>query len=512
MWRRLLAAALLILVLAAIGLVLFARGIVGNDLLRQTLERQLSSRLGEPVRIASLGASFFPRVTVDLEEVTAGEPVTARIGEVSIATGLRGLLSRRVEEASVVVADGRIPVAFALGIAGAAAEPQAAPADETASGEGFRIVSVRTLAFRNVELVAEPHALTVDLESSLAGDRLDVSSLHAVSAGTVLDLNGSLTSIERRTGQFTARANQLVLDELMAIASGLAAAAPNPGSHDAATTTAKTAAGPLDVTVALSAPTGTAGGYTFSDLSATIHLTPGRVDLDPVELGLFAGTFGGKAGVNLQPVPPELELQGTLAGVDVARALTETRGSASISGTLGGTFSIASAGASADPLLRAAHGTATLAITNGTVPGLEMVRSIILAFGKPSGAPAAGSGSAFTRLGGTFALDRQVLTSKDLAFASRDYDMTGTTRVHLDSGALDAKVTVALSRELTAQAGTDLRRYTVQDGRIIMPAVLSGTVAAPKVTIDLADALNRALQNELKRRVGGWLDRVIRRD
>jgi hypothetical protein len=65
-----------------------------------------------------------------------------------------------------------------------------------------------------------------------------------------------------------------------------------------------------------------------------------------------------------------------------------------------------------------------------------------------------------------------------------------------------------LSRELTSQAGTDLRRFAQEDGRVVVPAVITGTVAAPGVTIDAAAALKRALQNEMQRRIKGLFDKI----
>ena len=88
--------------------------------------------------------------------------------------------------------------------------------------------------------------------------------------------------------------------------------------------------------------------------------------------------------------------------------------------------------------------------------------------------------------------------------------MTGTPVVKLPDGTIDMHATVMLSRELTAQSGTDLRRYTVHDGRIVLPARITGTVAAPSVTIDMAAALQRALQNEIKRRMQGLFDKIIK--
>ena len=118
--RKLLVIAAVLLVVVAGALVLFARGRIGGDTMRRSLERELSARLNEPVAIGQLGASFFPRVTVDLRGVSIGSAKEATIAELSIATGLRGLLSRRVEGAEIIVSNSRVPVGTLLTIAGGA--------------------------------------------------------------------------------------------------------------------------------------------------------------------------------------------------------------------------------------------------------------------------------------------------------------------------------------------------------------------------------------------------------
>ena len=136
--------------------------------------------------------------------------------------------------------------------------------------------------------------------------------------------------------------------------------------------------------------------------------------------------------------------------------------------------------------------------------------AVVLAFGKPSGAPPPGSGSAFSKLTGHFTVAGQVMRSKDIALASRDFDMAGEATVRLPSGAISMRADVRLSRELTAQAGTDLRRYAQEDGRVVVPATISGTIAQPTVFIDIAAAVNRALQNELKRKLNDLFKKIIR--
>ena len=170
-----------------------------------------------------------------------------------------------------------------------------------------------------------------------------------------------------------------------------------------------------------------------------------------------------------------LRLTGSVAGLDVAELLKGSGSPGGITGRLGGTVSLVASGAGGAALMRTARGTIKGAVMNGTMPRLDLVRSVVLAFGKPSGAPPEGSGTAFTRLGGTFALASAALKTENLALESRDFDTAGRATFSLETGAVEARADLVLSRELTAQAGSNLRRYAQQDGRVIVPATVAGT-------------------------------------
>ncbi|MEO7276031.1 MAG: AsmA family protein, partial [Vicinamibacterales bacterium] len=372
MLRKLLIGIVLLVVLIGAVVVLVANGTIGNDTLRTTLEQQLTASLKQPVRIARLGASFYPQVAIDLHDITIGEPAGATIAELSITTGLRGLLSRRVEEAEVIVSNSRIPVPVAVGIAGGVAS-----GPPSTSGGGITIVSVKRLAFRHVEVVAGTRSLMVDLESSLAGDRLDVTRLAAQSDGTRLEATGAMTSISQRQGRFTATAGQLDFDELLAVAAGLSTStgpippsAPASASAPAPSSSPTAAASPLDLTVDLTAPGGRLGGYAFTALATTLHITTDALQLQPLRFGVFGGTYDGALTVATAAAPPEIALDGRIAGLDVLAILRETRGTSSLTGSLSGTVTITTRGASADDMLAAARGTGRVTIADGVIPGL----------------------------------------------------------------------------------------------------------------------------------------------
>ena len=67
---------------------------------------------------------------------------------------------------------------------------------------------------------------------------------------------------------------------------------------------------------------------------------------------------------------------------------------------------------------------------------------------------------------------------------------------------------MSLSEALTRQAGTDLARYTREGNRIVLPATVGGTLDRPRISIDVAAAVQRGLRNEIQRRLGGLLDRI----
>jgi len=89
--------------------------------------------------------------------------------------------------------------------------------------------------------------------------------------------------------------------------------------------------------------------------------------------------------------------------------------------------------------------------------------------------------------------------------------MNGRATLTVPGGAVTATVDVILSQELTAQAGTDLRRYAQEDGRVIVPARISGTIGDPQVTPDIAAAMARALQNELKRKTKSFIEGLFKK-
>jgi uncharacterized protein involved in outer membrane biogenesis len=161
-----------------------------------------------------------------------------------------------------------------------------------------------------------------------------------------------------------------------------------------------------------------------------------------------------------------------------------------------------------------ARGTARVDIRNGVVKGLGLVKTIVVATSMRADARPARGGSndePFSRLSATLTFADGSAHTSDLQFQSPDVLMNAAGSLRLNGSALDFKGNVQMSDDLSRQAGRDLVRYTQEQGRVTLPATVTGTAQAPAVRVDVAGLAGRALQNKAKEEINKALKGFIRR-
>ena len=121
----------------------------------------------------------------------------------------------------------------------------------------------------------------------------------------------------------------------------------------------------------------------------------------------------------------------------------------------------------------------------------------------------------FTRLGATLRIASGLASTDDLKFESTNLVLTAAGNVRLDATAVDLAGKVQLSDELSKQAGSDLTRYTAEQGRVTLPATITGPADNLSVKIDVADMAKRAITNraneEAQKQLKKGLDGLLRR-
>lgn len=242
-------------------------------------------------------------------------------------------------------------------------------------------------------------------------------------------------------------------------------------------------------------------------LGQPVHVAAARVAFLPrVAIRLDGVSIGEPVRVTLSEVAVSTGLRALLKRrIADAAALAAFGGAAdTISGTLSGEGTFSGSGGDLAEVLGNAHGSGKAEIVGGTIQRLGLVRTVVLFFGRPA-PDAAATTDAFSRMDLQFSLARQLFTADAFSLRSPDADILGTGALAVPTKALSGRFDLMLSEDLSAQAGTNLARYTREGNRVVLPTTLGGTLEQPRPTIDAAAALKRGLRNAVQERLKGLL-------
>ncbi len=494
--KALLGGGLLVAVLS-IGLFFWARAVFTQDMVRTALTAQLSTALGQPVKVGSIGAGIYPRVTVSLGDVAIGNPVRIRVQTLYVGTDFWALISRRIEHARLDLSGARIELplpAFSIGSGSSAAEPATKPPVE--------IVSIDDIAIRNVEIVSGRRTLTGDVEVVPEGDGVIVKKIALRAEHATIDVTGKLVALSPPTGDVTIKAGELNLDQLLAFVNDFSSGAgmattSHPTQPTAAAGRAPAAGSSMNISATLEAERASVGTLALARLTGKARITAAAMTIDPIAFDVFGGRYNGSLVFGLGATP-DFHLNASLNGIDVAAATAFAGSPGTISGKLSGSLTVAGRGTDAPSVMRTARGTARVDIVDGVVKNLGLVRTIVVATSGRSGGGVGGSGppdEPFTRLGTTLAIAGGSATTEDLRFTSKDLLLAAAGRVRLDGSAINLVGQVQLSEDLSKQAGQDLVRYTQEGGLVTLPTTITGSAGTPHVMIDVAGMAKRAVTN-----------------
>ena len=520
MVKKVTAAVAAVIVIAIIGAIVWAQSILATDTVRTAIAGQVSKAIGQPVTIGGIGASIFPRVTINLEQVAIGDPARIQVATIHVGTNFGALLSRRIEHGALRLSGAKIELplpSFGGGRSEGASDGEGA----SSGGAPVEIVSIDEIALTDVEIVSGGRTLRGDIDASIEGETVVLRSVDLAADDTSISATGRIANLSAPTGELKIKAGALNVDRLLAFVgefSGGAGSSTAPAARPAARTGAS-AAPALNITVSLDADRASMGGLTIEKLIGTAKLNGDAVRLDPLTFGLFGGRYEGTIAAKLGPRTPTFRWNAALTGVDVAAATAFAGSPDVVSGRMSGKIDLTGSGADAATAIKTARGTARIDVVDGIVKKLGLVRGVVIATSMREGATkqAMASGSTdepFTRLGGTFRIADGSASTDDLRFESKDLLLDASGNIHADTTVVNLAGKVQLSDELSKQAGSDLTRYTQDQGRVTLPATITGPANNLSVRIDVADMAKRAITNrateEAQKRLKG-LGGLIRR-
>jgi uncharacterized protein involved in outer membrane biogenesis len=500
--KKIVAGVLLLVVALVAVLVFWGKSILANERVRSALAAQVSKAIGQPVSVGSIDATIVPRVTVTLGDVTIGDQKQISVGSLHVGTDFRALLSRRIEHAALQLNGAKIELplpTFTIASSPEPAEPTKPPVE---------IVSIDEIVLSGVEVVSGGRTLRGDIEIVPEGNGARIRKASFGADDARIDIGGHIADLAGPVGELTIKAGVLDLDQLLSFVSDFSAGAsggedavPAPSQPPSAETPALPAG--MRMTLALEAERATMGGLTLSKVSGKASINEDGLTLDPVTFGVFGGEYRGSLA--LAPKKDALHFHGksTISNLDVAAA-TAFGGSADvISGRLSGKIEFAGRGADPSAVLATTTAKARVDIVDGVIKNLGLVQTAVQATsmrvdGMAKAAVAVKSGSRdepFSKLGATIELAKGAVSTNDMQFESRDIVLSAQGIIQLVASTVDLKGRVQLSDELSKQAHAELVRYTQDQGRVTLPAVITGSIQSPSVKVDAGDMAKRALRN-----------------
>ena len=514
--------ALVLFIGLGIALAVLARTVLTGDRVRAAIAAQVSAAIGQPVTIGGIGASIYPRVTMDLTDVAIGQPASVQLQSMHVGTDLGALFSRRIEQGGGsyrssahhdAIAGFRDRWGQSDGCWCGRPASRYTPADGDARPP-VEIVSIDEIVLHDVEVVRGNRTLRGDIELVPEGKGVVLRRIELAAEDTKIEMTGAITSLNPVEGRVEATANEVNFDRLLGFLSDFtavparSASAPGTASatsaKDSTTSLAETGRdGRLTFVLALGRAT--TGDLALSDLRATAQVTTAAVTFEPLTFGVFGGRYEGTMHLALSD-PSRFVWRAKVTGINAADLMRFAKSPDTITGTLAGTIALEGAGLEMEPALRTARGTARIDIANGAIAGLSLVRTIVLATSGRGGYVTSASSALesrsdsaeaerFSRLGATLRLADRVMSTSDFVMTANDVDLMGAGTVSLATMATRLDGRVVLSEELSKQGGTDLYRYAQEGGRVTLPATVTGPLGNLSVRIDVAQVAMRAVRN-----------------
>jgi uncharacterized protein involved in outer membrane biogenesis len=496
----------LLVLLTAAGF-FWARSILATDTVRTALAAQISAAIGQPVTIRSISAGIYPRVTVILEGVAIGQPARIQAETLRLGTDFRALLSRRIVHGTVRLDKARIELPLPpLGSPGT-------PSTGTATGGSpVEIVSIDDVLLNDVQVVSGGRTLRGDIEAIPHGNGLTLRRVSLKAEDTNINATGEITDLAGPVGAIDLKAGTLNLDRLLTFLAEFSSGFGTPGRAGSRQAPGPTAGKAMDVTLTLNADRATMGALALERLTGKARVTREGVSVDPVEFGLFSGQYKGSLAVSLADALT-MRLRAALSNIDVAAATAFAGSPGTITGRLSGRVDLTGSGADFSKIVDAIRGTVRVDIKDGLVKNLGLVRTVVIATSMRSDAQSLPAGSSndehFSQLGATLAISSGSARTNDLLFESPDVTLKAAGSVQLNGKAIDLRGNIQLSEALSQQAGRDLYRYTQEQGRVTLPATVTGSAQSPAVRIDVGAAATRAMKNKLNEEATKTINKAL---
>lgn len=363
-------------------------------------------------------------------------------------------------------------------------------------------------------------SLTVDLLKDQA-----TSKINAVLESGKFDLSADITKLtDTPQMKFALVVDTLDLDKLVP---PVVAAPPKPPADgkkdDSKPAPAPAPAAPVDDTINLSALVGPSvngtlkvgklvvRGLKADEVSASVKLDKGKLDISDLAAGLYGGKLAGALSVDAAQ-GNQIATKMTLAGIAIEPLLVDLAKRNVLSGTGNLSLDLKTGGANVYAMKSGLGGTLQLKLRDGAVKGIDLTQTLrdLKARFSPDAqnetvAADTGKQTQFSELDADFAIAKGIATVKRLNFVSPLLRVTQGEPASIDFVKSELDL-VARARVINPAANPDGKEL-IDLKDVTIPVHFKGPFDNPSYTLLWKDAiggiLKRSLENKLKEAVSG---------
>jgi AsmA protein len=241
-----------------------------------------------------------------------------------------------------------------------------------------------------------------------------------------------------------------------------------------------------------------------------VQAAGGRLALEPITAALYQGTLQGDVVVNANDNAYTIKQR--LSGVSIGPLLRDAAQKDLLEGRGNVDLNVRTTGTSADALKRALNGTASMALKDGALKGInlaEALRKAKAVLGSQSASEQLAKGGEqtdFSDLTASFRIQNGIAHNEDLSLRSPFLRVAGSGDVNIPAASLDYSVKASLVNTSTGQGGKALSDV----GSITVPVQISGPMDGLKYRLDtralIEGQAKDALKRQLEKRLGGDKD------
>lgn len=249
-------------------------------------------------------------------------------------------------------------------------------------------------------------------------------------------------------------------------------------------------------------------GMAFTDATFALAAGDGRMTLTPTG-ALYGGTIDGEIGIAVQGDAARFSLRSDLTNVDMAGVGRDYLKTEALAGTGSVRLNLASTGAKVGEIKRGLDGTASVAITDGALLGVDIWNQIMrvrAGITGPEVAPLDGPAQTpFDRIALGGPVEDAVMTTDEFSATLPFAALTGQGTIDLLTTALDLSASAGLVDGPTLQQDPIIAEYAGSQ----IPLNITGTLESPRVLPDVGALLSQAVRRAVEEEVDEAVDEAV---